>query len=105
MNGGVVWHDMACLIVIYDCVGTYNETIIMVSMSTSFLNSLSYPCPSFLRQIITTTQLFQAYMYSWMMLLIVLYDGIVLVRMAWNTDGSVTIITMLLSVLYVGRNE
>ena len=24
MDGGVVWHDMACLIVIYDCVGTYD---------------------------------------------------------------------------------
>ena len=28
----MVWHDMACLIVIYDCVGTYKETIILVGM-------------------------------------------------------------------------
>ena len=60
----MVWHDMACLIVIYDCVGTYNETIIMVSMSTSFLNSLSCPCPSFLPQIIITTNLFEAFTYT-----------------------------------------
>ena len=47
----MVWHDMACLI---DCVGTYDETIIMVGMlddddgglSTSLLNLLSCPCPS-----------------------------------------------------------
>ena len=42
-----------------------------------------------------------------MMLLIVLYDGIVLVWMAWNTDDSVTticddddVVIMSLSVLY-----
>ena len=22
---GMTWHDMACLIVIYDCIGTYNR--------------------------------------------------------------------------------
>ena len=49
---------------------------------TSLLNLLSRPSPSFLPQIIITTQLFQAYTYSLVMLLIVLYDGIVLVRMA-----------------------
>ena len=32
MDGGVIWHDMACLIVIYNCVGTYEEIIIMVGM-------------------------------------------------------------------------
>ena len=52
-------------------------------LSISLSNSLSFPCPSFLLQIIITTILFQAYTYSWMMLLIVLYDDAVLVWMTW----------------------
>ena len=84
------------LIVIYDSVGTYDETIIMNwyvgqwwwIMSTYLLNLLSCPYPSTPPRIITTL-LFQAYTYSWVMLLIVLYDGAVLVRMTWYTDDSV----------------
>ena len=62
MDGGVVCYAMPCLIVIYDCVGTYNETIIMVGMSSSFLNSLSRPCPSVSPRIFTTL-IFQVYTY------------------------------------------
>ena len=70
------------LIVIYDCVGTYNKTIIINwyvgqwwwIMSTCLLKLLSFPYPPFLPRIIITTLLSQAYTYSWVMLLIVLYD-------------------------------
>ena len=97
----MVWHDMACLIVIYDSVGTCNETIIMVGMlddddddgglSTSFSNLCSCPCPSVPTRIITT--LFSLpYTINWEILLIVLYDGIVLVRMNWYTGYSETTI-------------
>ena len=84
---------MTCLIVIYDCVGTYNETIIMVGMSTSFLNSLSHPCPCpSVPPRIFTTLIFQVYTYDWVMLLIILsYDGVMLVWMTLYTDeDSVT---------------
>jgi len=50
-------------------------------MSTYLLNLLSCPYPSTPPRIITAL-LFQAYTYSWMMLLIVLYDGAVL---GWMT--------------------
>ena len=68
---------------------------------------LSCPCPSVPTRI-TTTLLFPAYTINWVILLIVLYDGIILVRMTWYTDGSVTTIhddVMLLSVLYDGCDE
>ena len=67
------------LIVIYDCDGMYNETIIMDCMPTyMLLNLLSCPYPSVPPRIFTTL-LFQAYiMYSWVMLLIVLYEGVML---------------------------
>ena len=53
-------------------------------MSTYLLNLLSCPYPSTPPRIITTL-LFQAYTYSWVMLLIVLYDGAVLGWMTWYT--------------------
>ena len=80
----MVWHDMACLI---DCVGTYDKTKIIVGMldnddgglSTSLLNLLSCPCQSVPTWIIITL-FFEVYIYNWVMLLIVLYDGVILVR-------------------------
>ena len=57
-------------------------------LSTSLLNLLSCPCPSVPPRIITTL-LFQVDTYSWMMLLIVLYDGVMLVQINWYTDDSV----------------
>jgi len=102
------------LIVIYDCDVTYEETnnsgLVCWSMMVSIylLNLLSCLCPSILLRK-TTTLLFQAYTYDWMMLLIVLYDGIMMVQMIWYTDDSVTTIpfvVMSLSVLYyVGCDE
>jgi len=89
------------LIVIYDCVGTYDKTIIMDwyvvgqwwwIVSTCLLNLLSFPCPPFLPRIIITTLLCQAYTYSWVMLLIVVYEGVMLVQMTWYMDESVTTI-------------
>jgi len=53
-------------------------------------------------RIITTLLLFQAYTINWVILLIVKYDGIMLVRMTWYTDVSVMTIhddVMSLSVL------
>jgi len=78
-------------------------------MSTSLLNLLSCPCPSVSPRIITTL-LFQAYTYIWVMLLLVLYNGAVLVRMTGWTDDRVTSIrdnddVMSLSVLYARCNE
>ena len=72
-------------------------------MSTSLLNLMSCPCPSIPSKIFTTL-LFQAYTYSMVILLIVLYDGVMLVRMTWYTDDSVTTIhddVVSLSVLYM----
>ena len=58
---------------------------------------------------VIATLLFQVYIvytYNWVMLLIVLYDGVMLVRMTWHMDdSSVTTIrddVMSLSRLYVG---
>ena len=58
-------------------------------MSISFFNLLSCPClcPSVPTRIISTL-LFQAYTINWVILLIVLYDGIVLVRINWYTGDS-----------------
>ena len=54
-------------------------------MSTSLLNSLSRtcPCPS-------VPPTIQAWTYNWVMLSIVLYDGVMLVGMTWYSDDSVT---------------
>ena len=54
----------------------------------------SVPPEYFLYTIIppTYTLLFRPYTYNWMMLLTVLYDRVVLVRMTWYTDDSVTTI-------------
>ena len=77
-------------------------------LSTSLLNLLPCLCLSVPPRIITTL-LFQVYTYNWVMLLIVLYDGGMLVQMAWyKDDSSVTTIcddVMSLSVLYVGCGE
>ena len=74
-------------------------------LSTSLLNLLSCPCVSVPPREITTL-LFQVYTCNWVMLLIVLYGGVMLVRMTWHmNDNSVTTIrddVMSLSRLYVG---
>jgi len=57
-------------------------------LSTSLLNLLSCMCTSVPPRIITTL-LFQVYTYSWVMLLIVSYDGVMLVQINWYTDNSV----------------
>ena len=76
------------LIVIYDCDGAYDETdsIIMDCMSTDMLNLLSCrgPCQSIPPRIFTTL-LFKAYTYNWVMLLIVLCEGVMFVLMTWNS--------------------
>ena len=60
-------------------------------MSISLLNLLSCPCPCpSVPPRIFTTLLFQAYTYIRVMLLIVLYDGVMLVRMNWYTGDRVT---------------
>ena len=115
MNGGMVWHDMACLIIICDCVGTYNETIIMfgmlvnddVNLLVEFVVTFVLSCPCSCSSVPTrifTTLSFQAYTYIRVMLLIVLYDGVMLGQMNWFTDEGVTTIrdddVVSLSVLY-----
>ena len=84
------------LIVIYDCVGVYEETIIMdwyvgqwwcFVMPTYLMNLLSCPC---LCPCPSVPQTIQAWTYDWVMLLIVLYDGVMLVGMSWYTYNSVT---------------
>ena len=41
------------------------------------------PYPSFFQRIIITALIFKAKTYNWVMLLIVLYDGVMFVRMTW----------------------
>ena len=72
------------LIVIYNCDGTYvegndNSGLVCWSIMVSIylLNLLSCPCQSVPTRIITT-HFFQAYTYNWVMILIVLYDGIMI---------------------------
>ena len=60
-------------------------------MSTYLMNVLSCPCLSGSPRIITTI-LFKAYTYNWVILLIVLFDGIMLVQITWYIDGSITTI-------------
>ena len=103
MHGGVVWHDMACLIVIYDCFSTYKEAIILVGMLVNddinlhvefVVMSVSIPP----RKI--TTLLFQPYTYDWVMLLFVLYDSVILVQITWYTDDSERTFVMMMSCRY-----
>ena len=84
----------------------YNVLICWM-MSTSLLNLLLCPCSSVPTRIITTL-LFQAYKYSMVMLLIVLYGGDILVCdlvQRWQCNNHLWWCYVTFSIVYVGCDE
>ena len=98
-NNFTLWHSSSHSSAVVDCYrlydysGMYDKTIIMGwyvgmldhddgGLSISLLNLYSCLCPSIIPSII--------YTYNWVMILIILHDGIMLVQITGYTDDSVT---------------